>query len=877
MESQIQEPVKAKLITPEENPGVDFCVMLDCTGSMGSYITMAKNKIKDIIQQVKDLYPHSAIRIGIVGYRDFNDQPPFEILPFIEKVDEAKAFLDKLKASGGGDIPEDVNGAFQKALYGLQWVNPVRIIVHVADAPCHGKEFHSTDDHYPNGNIADFPWNQLFKDLVQKRIDYTFLKISNLTDKMFEKFKKIAIANGAEEFEINFTQELATAPNKSNKEEAFAAVISDKIKGSLEKELKKDLKRKLEKRTSENKELVAQTRAYIKDIVSKIDINSLREKYSELAAKVGECILSANNFIDALADEDCLCLTFDIGRSQAAIMDPTQIIIKSVYPSFLTAGSFFFSTEYALKKNKLAHGGYEKHAEGMILKGAASENITGVMPLYFCEENWRVAKQLMKLTIAWDVTLEPAGYQYLQMKTVPFLILAKLAQMKHEKPGSEFLNFQFDLVKQTCRQIMADGSKEEFERKFNDEVMAFYEKYVEDPSCRTVDSIASNSVFLAQIYIAMELGAKSKGEEYFDKLFLGVLEEELRRKQYSFPDDFDQNAWLFKLLNINVEEQINKPFREFIEKQKKENKGIEVSAFETSFLQVLELKEGSKVEPMSKKEDKVEKKEGIEEEKKSEDKAPTTEGKGDLKDKGFKDVEFRFKEEGAEYNETQAKAFSDYEITLKKVMAYLYPLRMLLTAKKAEDPNKFKEWGIANDFQFFALYIQNKLQSKNAYRREAISTGNYRDPWTQGEEYIKSYYSKLLEKERANCMTKYLNDMKSSKSGAKAIAFATTENLNEAAGALMGSNVGDSFIEYFKRLLEPGATKIKEKVEMLTSGHYKGVKLVLDKPGWVCGRYNANLFLRTYTNLYTADEWVKAFPRLSRTYLKQFFKEEVTA
>lgn len=717
---------KAKL----ETFGIDFCVMIDCTGSMGSYINMSRNKIKDIIKQVKEQYAESQIRVAIVAYRDIKDANRYKVFHFSEDLDKAKKFLDGLQACGGGDIPEDVNGGFQKVLYELKWQSPIRTLVHVADAPCHGKTFHNCDDDYPNGHKNDKPWNQIFKDLVEERIDYMFLKISSSTDKMFTLFKEMAIKNGAEEFDVSFTQDSvnsSTTGNGKATEEGFAAVISEKIKVSVEKELKKGLKNRLAKRTEENAELVSKIKESVKEMASKIDFNAMREKYKDLAAKVGECILSSNNFIDALADEDCLCLTFNIGRSQAAIADPTQILIKDVYPSFITVGSFFFSTEYALKKNKLAHGGYEKHAEGMIVKGAASENITGVMPLYFCEENWPVAKQLMKLTLGWDVTLEAAGYEYAQMKTVPFLILGKLAQMKHEKPGSEFLNFQFDLVKRTCMKIMEDGSQPSLEKKFNEEVLNLYNNYLEDSSLRTVDSIASNSAFLVQLYIAFELGAASKGEEYFDKLFLELLVEELRRRQHPLSDEVNQNEWVMKLLNVDLEEYVVKPYNEFVAEHQKK---------------LAEEKEAAEKATADKEEVK----------KDEEEKLPSE----DPRIKEIREYKIRFTNVSAEYSKEQKTAFGEYHNALKRVMDYLYPLRMLFTTKKVEKPYLLKEWGFESDEQFFTLYIQNKLQGRNKERREAFSTKIYRDPLTQAHEFIQGWYRKLVEGEKAKRISNYL-------------------------------------------------------------------------------------------------------------------------
>ena len=44
-------------------------------------------------------------------------------------------------ASGGGDFPEDVSGGLQKCT-DLSWASRTRIIVHIADAPAHGEEYH---------------------------------------------------------------------------------------------------------------------------------------------------------------------------------------------------------------------------------------------------------------------------------------------------------------------------------------------------------------------------------------------------------------------------------------------------------------------------------------------------------------------------------------------------------------------------------------------------------------------------------------------------------------------------------------------------------------------------------------------------------------
>ena len=84
-------------------------------------------------------------RIGIVAYRDFDDGEP-QVLDFVTSSSEARAFMPTVRAYGGGDIPEDVQGGLKRAL-SLSWGPDAsvcegelvtRLIVHIADAPAHG-------------------------------------------------------------------------------------------------------------------------------------------------------------------------------------------------------------------------------------------------------------------------------------------------------------------------------------------------------------------------------------------------------------------------------------------------------------------------------------------------------------------------------------------------------------------------------------------------------------------------------------------------------------------------------------------------------------------------------------------------------------------
>lgn len=90
------------------------------------------------------------------------------------------------------DDAEDVNGGFRKAL-SLHWDSAMRLLVHICDDPCHGKQFHSDDisDRFPDGVEGDDTWQNIFYTMIEKDIGYVFLKISDRTDMMISEFQKI--------------------------------------------------------------------------------------------------------------------------------------------------------------------------------------------------------------------------------------------------------------------------------------------------------------------------------------------------------------------------------------------------------------------------------------------------------------------------------------------------------------------------------------------------------------------------------------------------------------------------------------------------------------------------------------------------------------
>ena len=91
------------------------------------------------------------------------------------------AQLAGVRAFGGGDGPEDVLGALDRAATQLSWASKARFIVLIADAPAHGRECNDDPgDAYPNGVPGGPSLAQVMDKLKDERrpIDLMLCKVS---------------------------------------------------------------------------------------------------------------------------------------------------------------------------------------------------------------------------------------------------------------------------------------------------------------------------------------------------------------------------------------------------------------------------------------------------------------------------------------------------------------------------------------------------------------------------------------------------------------------------------------------------------------------------------------------------------------------------
>jgi len=187
---------------PKDSKNFDVVFMIDATGSMGEYITAAKEESQNISKELKEQYPDMKFKYGYIFYRDPVDSKDdiHEIIDLTDDEESLPEKIGKIRATGGGDSPEDWVGAYQLANEKISWRDGIKVIIHLADAGAHGNLF-TENDKYPEEEA------KLIKELeicASKDIEIFAYTIYYL-GKSFEECSKIYRSKGGcyEIFEFN--------------------------------------------------------------------------------------------------------------------------------------------------------------------------------------------------------------------------------------------------------------------------------------------------------------------------------------------------------------------------------------------------------------------------------------------------------------------------------------------------------------------------------------------------------------------------------------------------------------------------------------------------------------------------------------------------
>jgi Mg-chelatase subunit ChlD len=116
--------------------GLDIVICFDSTGSMSGEIDQVKRQIERIGRTLFTLVPKA--RISIVTYRDEGDEYVAKGMPLSGNINDVKAYLDRIEAGEGGDLPEAVEEGLKWASKQNQFRPSARKVILVfGDAPPH--------------------------------------------------------------------------------------------------------------------------------------------------------------------------------------------------------------------------------------------------------------------------------------------------------------------------------------------------------------------------------------------------------------------------------------------------------------------------------------------------------------------------------------------------------------------------------------------------------------------------------------------------------------------------------------------------------------------------------------------------------------------
>lgn len=224
----------SKSTKTKRTKAMDVLFMIDATGSMANTIQAAHDKAEDLAFDLQISNRTASFKFGCICYRDPVDAPAdvHQVFDFDEEIENLATFLEDVKASGGGDGPEDYVGALNEAFNNLSWRDKgKRAIIWIADAPAHGQKYCGKANHQEE----EPKLQPLVERLASEQYYFVGISLNGGADKTFSEMKAIYENNGGKSFKIeSFT------PEKGNEVDRIASTMAESTKGVVSEMIKEE-------------------------------------------------------------------------------------------------------------------------------------------------------------------------------------------------------------------------------------------------------------------------------------------------------------------------------------------------------------------------------------------------------------------------------------------------------------------------------------------------------------------------------------------------------------------------------------------------------------------------------------------------------------
>lgn len=191
-------------IISEKKVAVDIIYLIDSTGSMGEETKKASKLIIENSIDLNKKYLFYEFQFGIIFYNDpidcKNDKNDF--FQLTKNIDGIKTFCDNWKNQSGGDGAEDWVGGYDIALNKILWRNRKKIIIHICDAPAHGKKYSKNCDDNHKEKKFEEQLDKLMIKFAKNNFEIVGLYKKDVAKFCFEECQKIYNENKGRYFSI---------------------------------------------------------------------------------------------------------------------------------------------------------------------------------------------------------------------------------------------------------------------------------------------------------------------------------------------------------------------------------------------------------------------------------------------------------------------------------------------------------------------------------------------------------------------------------------------------------------------------------------------------------------------------------------------------
>jgi hypothetical protein len=393
--------------------------------------------------------------------------------------------------------------------------------------------------------------------------------------------------------------------------------------------------------------------------------------------------------------------------------------------------------------------------------------------------------------------------------------------------------FEMELIYETCRKILSTSN-------YKYKIKSVLKDYINIPITRLL--ISSNKLFIIQLIVAQSLDLIKKFNMEVALEFIKIIYDEETRRSLNYKSKKPNKLDIDIVFNI-VGEDKKKWIEDYINNYRT-NKLNDMNNFKAhmkyyrSIIEYIFKNEGVTIPKMNDETDKVNKN-------KTEDINPES-WTGELKELSLYAKELysmilsTFKNYGM-------KNIINMFYLLEKDIRYDFSIESLL------DTNEKK-----------VIYtLQNYFHMDYSTRYNSIIDNKYCNPFEDElvKRSLKLVFIEVVKRGRYIRKHKIDEDYKDLELERRCMIFATTYDLYVAAGALFGAYIGVNITRFSNKLQTMRCPLAIDKIEMLLTGEFEGLRLFKDKDNnsWQPSNKNTFRLWKMNYDLLDANEWQELF------------------